>query len=116
MQRSSYQEAFRFFSAHRFFIASESLFRQTAGRAPRFLATLAVADSFRPEVRDGDGPCAQRLFITSDSLPRPAGVSPPVRFRPGRAPVDAGGRPTRFLESVLLEQADNLLDPITFAF
>src|ERR1039457_2979090 len=83
-------------------MASESRLRPAAVIPPRFLGLVVVPDTFA-------GPallvaplllCAQRLFIASDSLRRPAGVRPPRRRGRLLPAAEAGGRPMRVFAGV----------------
>jgi hypothetical protein len=69
------QETFAFFSAQRFFIASDSFFLPAGVSRPRFFGAAALADRFFARRS------AQRFFIASDNRRRPAEVMPPSLLR-----------------------------------
>jgi hypothetical protein len=75
MPGGAFYELFLFFSAQRFFIISESLFRPAAVKPPLFFFGAALAVVFTDPML-APRRAAQRRFIDSDRRLLPAGVRP----------------------------------------
>jgi hypothetical protein len=87
-----------FFSAQRFFIASEMRFLAAAViPPPRFFGATAAATMAVPRDLAGDFDlrAAQRAFIAAESRLLPAGVIPLPRFGATALPADRLGEPTK---------------------